>query len=59
MDLLPQGNGQLKVDPSLYLSTFDNVIHLFLREEGENIQPYARILKSLGNEYIRRAFPIH
>ncbi len=58
VDLVPQSEGQLQVDPSLYLSTFDNVIHLFLRDEEERIRPYARILKSVGNEYIRRPFPI-
>lgn len=58
VDLVPQGNGQLQVDPSLYLSTFDNVFHLYLVEEDEHMRPYVRILKSVGNDYQRTPFPL-
>lgn len=46
-----QGRGELRVDPSLVFSTFDNVLHLFLREVDGVERNHVRILKSVGNDY--------
>ena len=60
IDLVPvgKGDGELGMDPSLYLSTFDNVFHLFLHEVDGKVRPHMRIYKSMGNEYTRRAFEL-
>ncbi|MEZ5987996.1 MAG: ATPase domain-containing protein [Planctomycetota bacterium] len=58
VDLVPPGRGELVVDPSAYLTTFDSVLHLFMREDADSTQTMCRILKSVGNEYRRRPFPI-
>jgi hypothetical protein len=46
------------MDPSLHLSTFDNVLHLFVKQDEGEHRPYARILKSVGNEFDSRPFPV-
>lgn len=60
IDHVPQGSarGDLGMDPSLHLSTFDNVLHLFVKQDEGEHRPYARILKSVGNEFDSRPFPV-
>lgn len=53
-----KGTGELAMDPSLHLSTFDNVFHLFLASDGGEHRTYLRILKSVGNEFQSRPFPV-
>jgi hypothetical protein len=50
--------GDPSLDPGLHLSTFDNVLHLFLQEEHGSHRPYMRILKSVGNEFDSQPFPV-
>lgn len=60
IDHVPQSGaaGTLGMDPSLHLSTFDNVLHLYL-EKGENgHRTHMRILKSVGNEFESRPFAV-
>lgn len=52
------GRGELGIDPSLMLSTFDNVLHLFVVEEDGVPRNHVRILKSVGNDFDNRSFPV-
>jgi len=60
IDLVPQGRneGELAIDPSLHLSTFDNVLHLFLKKQGTKHIPHVCVLKSVGNDFDRSPFPV-
>ncbi|MFQ5507229.1 MAG: RAD55 family ATPase, partial [Planctomycetota bacterium] len=61
VDLIPPcgRNREMSIDPSMHLSTFDNVLHLFVREEAEGKHiPHVRILKSVGNDFDRTPFPV-
>ncbi len=60
VDLVAQSNvpGDLGTDPAIYLSTFDNVLHLFLKEVDGEPRSFLRILKSVGNDYQRTPFQI-
>ncbi|MCB9919918.1 MAG: DUF2075 domain-containing protein [Planctomycetes bacterium] len=50
--------GELEMDPSQMLSTFDNVLHLFLRDKNGVPKNHVRILKSVGNDFDTRAFQV-
>lgn len=60
VDLVPPGSasGRSDFNPSHYVTTFDNVLHLYLEERDGAHRPYLRILKSTANEFARRAIPI-
>ena len=59
VDHVPQSRGsELSVDPALHLSTFDNVFHLFLQDDAGDHRTCLRILKSVGNEFDSRPFPV-
>jgi len=53
---------ELGINPAMQLATFDNVLHLFLKEEEVHgkttLRSYVRILKSVGNDFERTPFPI-
>jgi hypothetical protein len=53
IDLVPPGAaaGRNEFDPSPYMTTFDNVFHLFLAGEGPEQRPYFRVLKSTANDF--------
>ncbi len=51
-------SGDLDFDPSQMLSTFDNVLHLFLRDSDGVPANHVRILKSVGNDFDTRAFQV-
>lgn len=61
VDLVPSGAGLGRVpfDPAAYMTTFDNVIHLYLddSESGEP-RPYVRVLKATAMESMQQALPI-
>lgn len=60
VDLVPRSQrpGELSIEPAFYLSSFDNVIHLFLAEVDGEYRTHARILKSIGNDFRRNIFPV-
>jgi len=60
VDLVPRGSnpGELSIEPAFYLSSFDNVIHLFLKKVNGDYLTHARILKSIGNDFKRTSFPV-
>lgn len=61
IDLVPPGSahGRQDFNPASYMTTFDNVFHLYLEENEGVHQPYLRILKSTANDFTRRAIPLH
>jgi KaiC/GvpD/RAD55 family RecA-like ATPase len=60
VDLVPPGSafGRRDFDPSYYMTTFDNVLHLYLSEDGHEQRPFLRILKSTANDFRHSAIPI-
>ncbi len=61
VDLVPPGSARGRADfnPAQYMTTFDNVFHLYLeRQEGEDQRPYLRVLKSSANDFKQTQFPI-
>ena len=61
VDLVPAGagRGHVRFDPAAYLTTFDNVLHLYLDGEDENdLRPHVRVLKSTAMESLRPAVPL-
>jgi KaiC/GvpD/RAD55 family RecA-like ATPase len=60
IDLVPPGSarGHAQFDPSPYMTTFDNVLHLFLVDEGQEQKPYLRVLKSTANDFKQTPIPI-
>jgi hypothetical protein len=55
IDLVPPGSakGRNDFNPASYMTTFDNVLHLFLGEDGTGTRPMLRILKSTANEFVQ------
>lgn len=55
VDLVPPGSakGRVDFDPAYYMTTFDNVFHLYL-EEDEPHTPKLRVLKSTANDFARK-----
>lgn len=53
VDLVPPGSARGRGDfnPTPYMTTFDNVLHLYLDAEGQEQRPYLRVLKSTGNDF--------
>lgn len=55
VDLVPPGSakGRNDFDPAYYMTTFDNVLHLYL-EDDEAHTPRLRLLKSTANDFSRK-----
>lgn len=55
VDLVPPGaaKGRVQFDPAYYMTTFDNVFHLYLEDDEGHI-PRLRILKSTANDFTRK-----
>ncbi|MEZ5965099.1 MAG: ATPase domain-containing protein [Planctomycetota bacterium] len=55
VDLVPPGaaKGRTDFDPAYYMTTFDNVFHLYL-EDDEAHTPRLRVLKSTANDFARK-----
>lgn len=53
VDLVPPGAalGRRDFDPSPYMTTFDNVFHLYLDGPGAEQRPHLRVLKSTANDF--------
>lgn len=61
VDLVPAGAGMgiTAFDPAPYLTTFDNVVHLFLDDTGDgDPQPYVRVLKATALEALQPPVPM-
>jgi KaiC/GvpD/RAD55 family RecA-like ATPase len=61
VDLVPPGSADPAsgFNPATYLTNFDNVFHLFPRDDPDGTpRPYLKILKSIGNDFRRDPFPI-
>ena len=56
VDMVPPGTsrGRRDFDPSPYLVAFDNVLHLFIEQEEPGAQPFFRVLKSVGNDFVQQ-----
>jgi hypothetical protein len=55
VDLVPPGAARPGSDfnPAPYMTTFDNVIHLYLRDVDGSPAPRVRVLKSTAREFLR------
>ncbi len=55
VDLVPPGSakGRNDFDPAYYMTTFDNVFHLYLEDDEANT-PRLRVLKSTANDFSRK-----
>jgi hypothetical protein len=61
VDLVPPGSARGREDfnPAPYMTTFDNVFHLYLeRYNTEDHRPYLRVLKSTANDFKQTAMPV-
>lgn len=60
VDMVPPGAslGRADFDPSSYLVGFDNVLHLWFADDEDGHQPFFRVLKSVGNDYVHEPIPI-
>jgi KaiC/GvpD/RAD55 family RecA-like ATPase len=60
VDMVPPGAnaGRHDFDPSSYLVGFDNVIQLWFGAAEQRSQPFFRVLKSVGNDYVHEPVPI-
>jgi KaiC/GvpD/RAD55 family RecA-like ATPase len=60
VDMVPPGaaSGRTAFDPSSYLVGFDNVLLLGLGSDDQGNRPLARVIKSIGNDYVPEAVPI-
>lgn len=60
VDMVPPGasHGRADFDPSSYLVGFDNVLHLWFAHDEDGHQPFFRVLKSVGNDYVHEPIPI-
>jgi KaiC/GvpD/RAD55 family RecA-like ATPase len=60
VDLVPPGAaaGRIDFDPAYYMTTFDNVFHLFLAEQVNEQQAMLRILKSTANDFSRKPIAV-
>jgi hypothetical protein len=60
VDMVPSGTngGGSNFDPSPYLASFDNVLHLFFEHREQESEPRFRVLKSVGNDFRTDAVPI-
>ena len=56
VDLVPPGSakGRTEFDPAYYMTTFDNVFHLYL-EDDDSYTPRLRVLTSTANDFARKA----
>lgn len=54
VDMVPPGaaRGRADFDPSWYLVAFDNVLHQYFTSEDNGANPFFRVLKSVGNEFV-------
>ncbi|MCA8941024.1 MAG: hypothetical protein KDB80_00575, partial [Planctomycetes bacterium] len=59
VDLVPPGSATRRsaFNPAPYLTTFDNVFHLYLEDDEGTPRPYLRVLKSTANEFTRNSIP--
>jgi len=55
VDLVPPGAARpgSDFDPAPYMTTFDNVIHLYLDDREGTLAPKIRVLKSTAREFLR------
>ncbi len=60
IDLVPPGSarGRPDFDPSPYMTTFDNVFHLYLEQVGDEHRPFLRVLKSTANDFKQTPMPV-
>ena len=60
IDLVPPGSAKGRTDfnPASYMTTFDNVFHLYLDDEGGTARPKLRVLKSTANDFQQIPLPI-
>ncbi len=60
VDMVPPGGsgGRSDFDPSSYLVGFDNVLHLWFGAAEQRSQPFFRVLKSVGNDFVHEPVPI-
>lgn len=60
VDMVPPGAGRGRndFDPSPHLVGFDNVLHVWSAADEHRNQPYFRVLKSVGNDYVHEAVPL-
>jgi KaiC/GvpD/RAD55 family RecA-like ATPase len=55
VDLVPPGSAQASsdFDPARFMTTFDNVIHVYVEDESGMPKPKLRVLKSTAREFLR------
>lgn len=60
VDLVPPGSAKGRVDfnPSPYMTTFDNVLHLYLETDGDALRPLLRVLKSTASDFKPTPVPV-
>lgn len=60
VDLVPPGSarGRSDFNPAHYMTTFDNVFHLYLEEHGNEHRPFLRVLKSTANDFKQTPMPV-
>ncbi|MEM7205494.1 MAG: ATPase domain-containing protein [Planctomycetota bacterium] len=60
VDLVPPGSahGRVDFDPSRYMTTFDNVFHLYLERHGDEHRPFLRVLKSTASDFKHSPRPV-
>ncbi|MCC6672511.1 MAG: hypothetical protein IT458_15710 [Planctomycetes bacterium] len=61
IDLVPPGSARGRADfnPSSYMTNFDNVLHLYLEDDGQGAtRPMLRVLKSTANDFSQKPVPI-
>jgi KaiC/GvpD/RAD55 family RecA-like ATPase len=60
VDMVPPGasRGRADFDPSSYLVGFDNVLHLWFESDAQRSEPWFRVLKSIGNDYVHEPISI-
>ena len=53
IDLVPPGSAKGRADfnPASYMTTFDNVLHLYLEDDGAGTTSKFRVLKSTANDF--------
>jgi hypothetical protein len=58
--MVPPGasRGRADFDPSSYLVGFDNVLHLWFESDAQRSEPWFRVLKSIGNDYVHEPISI-
>ncbi len=60
IDLVPSAAGQRDTafNPAPYMTTFDNVFHLYLEQHGDEQRPVLRVLKSTANDFKQSPRPV-